>query len=104
MISYYTTKVDCVLTLCVNSNYNFVTNKLIPKTDPNHPNRKPTINMFAFSKACPKLKVNFYLEKGIAKQKEKDWKKILNMVTKSLNFVKPPQLTDRVLTQEKLEL
>ena len=77
------------MTLCINSDYNFITNKLIPKPDLNHPNRKPTTNMFAFSKACWKPKVDFYLEKGIAKLKEKDWKNISNAVTKSLNFVKP---------------
>ena len=77
------------MTLCINGDYDFVTNKLIPKPDPNHPNRKPTINMFAFSKACWKPKVDFYLEKGIVKLKEKDWKNISNTVTKSSNFVKP---------------
>ena len=76
------------MTLCINSDYNFVANKLIPKPDPNHPNRKPTINMFAFSKACWKLKVDFHLEKRITKLKEKDWKNISNTMTKSSTFMK----------------
>ena len=60
--------------------------------------------MFAFSEACWKLKVDFYLEKGIAKLKEKDWKNISNAVTKSSNFVKPSRSAGKVLTQEELEL
>ena len=91
------------MTLCANGNYDFVTNKLIPKPDLNHPNRKPTINIFAIREACPKLKVDFYLEKGIANLKEKDWKNILNVVTKSSNLVKPPQPTGKVSIQEELE-
>jgi hypothetical protein len=97
-------KVDRALTLCINDDYDFVTNKLIPKPDPNHPNRKPTINMFSFSEACWKPKVDLYLEKGIGKLKEKDWKNILNAVAKCSNFVKPSQSTGKILTQEELEL
>ena len=60
--------------------------------------------MFAFSKACWKLKVDFHLEKEIAKLKEKDWENISNTVTKSSNFVKSSWPAGKVLTQEKLEL
>jgi len=92
------------LSLCVNGDYDFITNKLIPKPDPNHPNKKPTVNMFAFSEACWKPKIDLYLEKGIVKLKEKDWKNILSAVAKSSNFVKPNRPTGKILTQEELEL
>ena len=68
-------KVEHALTLTTNNDYDFVTNKLIPKHDPNHPMGKLTTSMFAFSEAAWESRAKFYLEKGISKLKEKDWKK-----------------------------
>jgi hypothetical protein len=65
------------LLLCTNGDYDFVTNKLIPKSDPSHPGKKPMTTMFAFSEGPWKPRVDFYLEKGVAKLKERDWKKIM---------------------------
>lgn len=78
-------KVEHALTLTINNDYDFVTNKLIPKPDPNHPMGKLTTSMFAFSEATWESRAKFYLEKGISKLKEKDWKKIMDAAAEYSN-------------------
>jgi hypothetical protein len=80
-------KVERALTLCVHGDYDFVTNKLIPKPDPGHPTKRPSTNMFAFSEGTWKCRVEFYLEKGISKLKEKDWTNIMKGAAEHSAFV-----------------
>jgi len=60
-------------------------------------------NMFAFSEAAWKSRVEFYLKKGIAKLKEKDWENIMKAVMQLSNFVKPDEPW-RTMNEEELEL
>ncbi len=59
--------------------------------------------MFAFSEAAWKSRVEFYLKKGIAKLKEKDWENIMKAVMQLSNFVKPDEPW-RTMNEEELEL
>ncbi len=93
------------MNICVNGDYDFVLNKFIPKTDPGHPNKKLTTNMFAFSEALWKPRVEFFLEKGVAKLKKKDWKNIMDRMTQLSNFaVMDVEAGGTTRTEEELEL
>jgi len=80
-------KVERALTLCSDGDYDFVTNKLIPKPDPSHPMKRLSTNMFAFSESSWKCRAEFYLEKGMLKLKEKDWKNIMEGAAEYSVFV-----------------
>jgi hypothetical protein len=76
-VNFNISKVERALTLCIHGDYDFETNKLVPKPDPSHPTKRLSTNMFAFSEGSWKCRVEFYLEKGISKLKEKDWTSIM---------------------------
>jgi hypothetical protein len=99
-------KVERALNICVNGDYDFITNKFIPKPDPGHPNKKLTTNMLAFSEALWKPRVEFHLEKGIAKLKKKDWSNIMEHVMRLSNLAGDSEAgTSRTTrTEEELEL
>jgi hypothetical protein len=48
LVANNVSKVERALTLCSNNDYDFVTNKLIPKPNPSHPTKQLSSNMFAF--------------------------------------------------------
>lgn len=80
-------KVERALTLSINGDYDFATNKLVPKPDPSHPTKRLSTNMFAFSESSWKSRVEFYLEKGISKLKEKDWTNIMKGAAEHSAFI-----------------
>jgi hypothetical protein len=96
--------------LCVNGNYDFVANKLIPKPDPSHPMKRLSTNMFAFSKSSWKGRAEFHLGKGISKLKEKDWTKIMTAAAKYSIFISKSKSSASVIpeatgpTEEEREL
>jgi len=96
------------LSLTIDNDYDFVTNKLVPKPDPSHPTKKPTTTMFAFSETVWEPRAEFYLEKGISKLKEKDWENIMNAAANYSNILKAPMSKGKqhapAPTEEELEL
>src|SRR6266545_8112471 len=80
-------KVERALTLCIHGDYDFVTNKLVLKPDLSHPTKRLSTNMFAFSEGSWKSRVEFYLEKGISKLKEKDWTNIMKGAAEHSAFI-----------------
>jgi hypothetical protein len=72
----------------MNDDYDFDTNKLIPKADPGHPTQKPTTSMFAFSETTWEPRAELYLEKSIAKLKEKEWERIMDAAGEYSNIIK----------------
>jgi len=72
----------------MNDDYDFDTNKLIPKADLSHPTQKLTTSMFAFSETTWEPRAEFYLEKSIAKLKEKEWEKIMDAASEYSNIIK----------------
>ena len=72
--------------MTIEGSYDFNVNKLIPKPDQNHPTKKPTTNMFAFSETVWEPRVQFYLM-GLLKLKEKDWTNILNAAAEYSNHI-----------------
>ena len=97
----------------MNGDYNFDTNKLIPKADPSHPTQKLTTSMFAFSETTWEPRAEFYLEKSIAKLKEKEWEKIMDAASEYSNVIKAKSELKKAhgkgkriiqLTEEELEL
>jgi hypothetical protein len=97
-------KVERALTLCINGDYDFLTNKLVPKPDPSHPTKRLSTNMFAFSEGSWKCRVEFYLEKGISKLKEKDWTNIMKGVAEHSAFVLKSVRKGLEPTEEELEM
>ena len=83
-------KVEHALLLTVDNDYDFVTNKLVPKPDPSHPTRKPTMTMLAFSETIWEPRAEFYLEKGVSKLKEKDWENVMKAAASYSNVIKAP--------------
>ncbi len=77
--------------LTITNDYDYATNKLIPKPDPAHPAQKPTISMFAFSETIWEPRVEFYLEKSISKLKDKEWEAIMNAASEFSNVIKAKQ-------------
>jgi hypothetical protein len=94
----------------MNNDYDFNTNKLIPKADPSQPTKKLTTSMFAFSKTTWEPRAEFYLQKSIAKLKEKEWEKIMDAAGEYSNVFKAKSkgkanTKNQVqLTEEELEL
>jgi hypothetical protein len=74
----------------MNNDYDFDTNKLIPQPDPGHPMQKLTTSMFAFSETTWEPRAAFYLERSIAKLKEKEWERIIDAATEHSNIIKQP--------------
>ena len=72
----------------MNDDYDFDTNKLIPKADPSHPTQKLTTSIFAFSETTWEPRAEFYLEKSIAKLKEKEWEKIMDAASEYSTIIK----------------
>ena len=103
-------KVERALTLTADGDYDFVMNRLILKPDPSRMSRKPTTSMFAFSEAAWVSRVEFYLEKGIARLKEKDWTNIMRAAAEYSNAIKDKasdaatRRKGRAMTEEELEL
>ena len=64
--------------LAIDDDYNFEVGKVIPKPDPNHRTRVSTTTL-AFSEPIWEPRARWYLEKGILKMKEKDWKNIMKV-------------------------
>jgi hypothetical protein len=92
------------LTLTIEGDYDFDTNKLIPKPDPNHPTKKPTTSIFAFSETTWESRAELY-EKGILKLKEKDWINIMNAAAEYSNVISPiSKGKKRAVTEEESEL
>jgi len=65
--------------------------------------------MFAFSKAAWEPRATFYLEKGIMKLKEKDWKNIMNAAAEYSNTIKSDNSSSTTrkhfsMTEEELDL
>jgi len=84
-------KVERAIELALHNDYDFETNKLIPKPDPNHPMQKPTTSMFSFSKAIWEPRAEFYLNKGISKLKDKEWESIMNAAAEYSNIIMEKQ-------------
>lgn len=105
-------KVERALELTVANDYNFETNKLIPKPDPNHPTQKLSTGVFAFSETTWEPRVEFYLEKSIVKLKDKEWEAIMDAAAEYSNVIQMKQAPSskgkarsRVqVTEEELEL
>ena len=74
--------------LTINNDYDYKSNKLIPKLNPNHSSQKLTTSIFAFSKAIWEPRVEFYQEKSVLKLKDKDWEAIMNALSKYLGRAK----------------
>jgi hypothetical protein len=77
------------LQLTINDDYNFATNKLITKSDPRDPKRKPTKAMFTFSETIWEPRIAFYLEKGVMNLKPKDWERIMAAAAQYSGALKP---------------
>jgi hypothetical protein len=97
------------LELTVSGDYNFDTNKLIPKPNPNHPLQKLTTSMFAFSEGAWEPRVMFYLEKSILTLKDKEWDDIMDAAGEYLSIMKPSKGKGKVrscvqMTEEEQEL
>ena len=88
-------KVERALELSLHNDYDFETNKLIPKPDPNHPMQKPTTSMFAFSEATWEPRAEFYLEKSISMLKDKEWKNIMDAAAEYSNVIKVMQFPSK---------
>lgn len=94
------------MNISVNGDYDFITNKFIPKPDPSQANKRLTTNMLAFSEVLWKPKVEFHLEKGIAKMKKKDWSNVMDGTMQFLRLVdsEAGTRTNRNVTEEEQEL
>jgi hypothetical protein len=70
------------LKLTIDNDFDFNTNKPIPRANPNHPTKKVSATMFAFSEQLWEPRARFHLEKGILKMKEKDssWRNIMKAI------------------------
>lgn len=103
-------KVERALMLCIHGDYDFESNKLVPKPDPSHPTKRLSTNMFAFSEGSWKCRVEFYLEKGISKLKEKDWTSIMKGAADHSAFISKSTSSARSAkkalepTEEELEM
>ena len=103
-------QVKRALTLIVDAHYDFKLKKLISKPDPSHPSKKATTAMFAFSEAAWEPRTMVYLEKGVSKLKEKDWKKILEAASEYSNVIKQKSAAlskgkeREVATKDEMEL
>ncbi len=99
-------KVERALLLTIDDDYDYETGKLIPKADPNHPTKKPTTSMFAFSETVWELRAALYL-KNILTLREKEWEKIM---TAAMEYSKiPPSSKGKgratnVKTEDELQL
>ena len=95
------------MTLTIDGDYDFDTNKLVPKPDPSHPKKRLTTSMFAFSETAWQARVELY-GKGISKLKEKDWKNIMRAAAEYSNVVKTSTTSKgknrAAVTEEDLEL
>lgn len=102
-------KVERALELTISGDYNFDTNKLIPKPDPNHPLQKLTTSMFSFSEGAWEPRVRFYLEKGILNLKDKEWDDIMDAAGEYSSIMKPSKGKGKArshvqMTEEEQEL
>jgi hypothetical protein len=108
MADNFNIQVEHALRLCSNSDYDFVTSKLILKADPSHLLKRPSTNMFAFSESTWKPRIEFYLEKGISNLEDKDWKNVMKAVAEYSTFVTKPATSSTKKasgpTEEELEL
>ena len=106
MVNDHISKVERALTLCINGDYDFLTNKLVPKPNPSHSLKRLSTNMFAFSESSWKCRAEFYLEKGISKLKEKDWTNIMKGAAEHSAFVSKLSSASarKEPTEEELEM
>ncbi len=90
--------------LTIDDDYDFEANKVIPKPDPNHPTRGST-SLLAFGEPTWEPRARLYLEKGILKMKEKDWKNIMKVVAETTTILKKKgHHGGACLTEEDAEL
>jgi lipopolysaccharide biosynthesis glycosyltransferase len=75
--------------LTIDDDYDYESSKLIPKADPNHPTKKPTMSMFAFSETAWEPRAALYLQ-NILMLREKEWEKIITAAMEYSTTVKIP--------------
>ena len=67
------------MSLVIANDFDFQSNKVIPRVDPTNPT-KVTTSMLAFGEPIWEPRARLYLEKGIVKMKDKDWKSIMKAI------------------------
>ena len=90
------------MSLVIANNFDFESNKVAPRIDPNNPTRVTT-SMLTFSEPIWEPRARLYAT-GISKMKEKDWNNIMKAIANNTTTTNLKKKGRAPVTEEEAEL